>query len=214
LKIEAGDIMNGHANFGLYGILTDPVVGYETLAAVMVEHRVRYIQLRMKDRDEREVRDTAEKLRRIIRSDSLFIVNDNPEIARDTGADGVHLGQDDMSFEAAREILRDDAVIGLSTHNLSQTRIACAKGPNYIGVGPVFATPTKKVPDPVIGLDGMREMIKAATCPAVAIGGIDLENVRTVLANGANNVCAVRCINMARDPGSVLKKMLAAFENA
>ena len=194
-------------DFGVYGILTDPLVGYETLARIMVDNGVRYIQLRMKEREAAEVRRTAERLRRVITGDSLFIVDD-AFIARDAGADGVHLGQEDMTCEAARRVLGDEAIIGLSTHNPDQTRAACAKGPDYIGVGPVYATPTKKMPDPVIGLSGMKAMITGATCPAVAIGGIDLSNLAAVLEHGARNICAVRCVNRAQDPGAVIKEMV------
>ena len=109
-------------DFGVYGILTDPLVGYETLARIMVDNGVRYIQLRMKEREAAEVRRTAERLRRVITGDSLFIVDDDPFIARDAGADGVHLGQEDMTCEAARRVLGDEAIIGLSTHNPDQTR--------------------------------------------------------------------------------------------
>ncbi len=200
--------MSGKPDFGVYGILTNPIVGYERLAAVMVENGVRYIQLRMKEQTKDLVKKTAERLRRIITAPSLFIINDDPTIAREVGADGVHLGQDDLSFGEARALLGDGAVIGLSTHTPDQTRAACAEGPDYIGVGPVYATPTKNIPDPVIGLDGMREMITVATCPAVAIGGIDLENLPLVLESGARNVCAVRCVNQAAEPDAVLKAMM------
>jgi thiamine-phosphate pyrophosphorylase len=111
----------------------------------------------------------------------------------------------------AREIVGADAVIGLSTHNPDQTRVACALGPGYIGVGPVFATPTKRVPDPVIGLDGLRAMLALATVPAIAIGGIDHTNVGAVLDAGARNLCAVRCINRAADPARELDRMLLAL---
>ncbi len=197
-------------NFGLYGILTDPVIGYEKLAAVMVDRGVPYIQLRMKRATADEVRKTALRLRKIVTGSSKLIINDHPKIARDVGADGVHLGQDDISYALARQILGDEAVIGLSTHNTAQVSAACALLPTYIGVGPVFPTPTKAVPDPVIGLDGMADMIQVADVPAVAIGGIDLTNVHEVLRRGARNICAVRCINNAEDSENVIDALLAA----
>ena len=197
---------------GFYGILTDPVVGYRRLASVMVECGVEVIQLRMKEVAAADVVETARALRKIIPPGVLFVVNDHPEIAREVGADGVHLGQDDMPFDAARAILGPDAVIGLSTHNPEQTRAACALGPSYIGVGPVFATPTKKNPDPVIGLDGMRQMLELATVPAIVLGGIDHDNVAQVLDAGARNICAVRCINRSGDPTAELGRMQRAIE--
>jgi thiamine-phosphate pyrophosphorylase len=198
--------------FGFYGILTDPVVGYERLAAIMVERRVRFIQLRIKNRPADEILDIATSLRSIIPATSLFIINDHPDIAKEVGADGVHLGQDDVSLGKAREILGPNAIIGLSTHNPDQTRAACALSPDYIGVGPVFPTPTKAVPDPCIGLDGLEKMLRLATVPAVAIGGIDHSNVFSVLEAGAKNLCAVRCINRSTEPAQDLDRMIRAIE--
>ncbi len=203
--------MIGTGDFGFYGILTDPLVGYEACAAKMVERSVRFVQLRMKDKPRQEVLDVAKSLRRIITGPSLFIVNDDPLIAREVHADGVHLGQDDMPFDEARDILGPDAIIGLSTHNPMQTRLACAKNPDYIGVGPVYATPTKKNPDPVIGIDGMKAMLEVATVPAVVLGGLDHGNVGEVLSAGARNLSAVRCITQSTDPGLALDNMIRAI---
>lgn len=198
---------------GLYGILTDPVVGYEELARVMVERGLKIIQLRMKDVDPGEVTSVARAIREIVPPGVSFVVNDDPRIAAEVEADGVHLGQDDMPYEEARRIVGPDAIIGLSTHNPDQTRRACALRPDYIGVGPVWATPTKKNPDPVIGIDGMREMLGLATVPAVVLGGIDHSNVGEVVAGGAANLCAVRCINGSRDPGGEIDRLLRAMGN-
>ena len=203
--------MTGIGDMGFYGVLTNPLVGYEELARVMVSRGLKIIQLRMKGASEEEVVSTARRLREIIPDGVTFIVNDHPEIAARVGADGVHLGQDDMPFDEARRIVGPDAVIGLSTHNPRQTVDACAVGPDYIGVGPVWATPTKKNPDPAIGIDGMRAMLDLATVPAVVLGGIDHSNVAEVIAGGARNVCAVRCINASKDPGAELDRMIAAL---
>lgn len=200
-----------HQDFGLYGILTDPVIGYEALAKIMVDKGVPYIQLRMKRASADEVRKTAIRLRKIVSGASKLIINDHPKIAKDVDADGVHLGQDDISFSLARHILGEKAIIGLSTHNLKQVEAACSHNPDYIGTGPVFTTPTKAVPDPVIGLDGMSAMKAAATVPTVAIGGIDLSNIHAVLDRGARNICAVRCINIAEDPETVIDTLWAAI---
>ncbi len=204
--------MKIETRFGLYGILTNPVVGYERLAEVMTAKKVRFVQLRMKDAPPDEVFETAVRLRRIIGGHSLFIVNDFIDVAKEAGADGVHLGQDDPPFEAARAALGPEAIIGLSTHNPRQTASACALDPSYIGVGPVFATPTKKQPDPVIGTGGLRRMLDVATVAAVALGGIDLENLGSVLAAGAENVCAVRYINASADPGGRIDELRAVME--
>jgi len=197
---------------GLYGILTDPLIGYERLAAVMVEKGLKIIQLRIKGAPVDIVERAARAVRAVVPPGVAFIVNDDPRIARDAGADGVHLGQDDAHIDEARAILGPDAIIGLSTHDPDQTRAACALGPAYIGVGPVFATPTKRNPDPMIGLHGMAAMLTLATVPAVVLGGIDHSNVHEVLAAGARNVCAVRCINRSADPGAEIDRLLRAIE--
>lgn len=195
-------------NFGFYAILTDPILGYERLTGILVEQGVSYVQLRMKERSRRDVVVTAKALRHITdHTDTKLIINDDAEVAKVVGADGVHLGQSDMSYDAVRNLVGPGMIVGLSTHNPEQTRAACALGPDYIGVGPVFATPTKKMPDPVIGIDGMKRMLAVATVPAIAIGGIDLTNLASVLAGGARNFCMVRQINQARDPAKVLAEM-------
>jgi len=200
--------MRERLEIGLYGILTDPVVGYERLAAIMVDKGLRVIQLRIKDRPRAEVVAVARRVRAVVPPSVAFIVNDDPGIATEVSATGVHLGQDDMPYADARSLLGDAAIIGLSTHNPAQTAAACAIGPDYIGVGPVFTTPTKRIPDPVIGLDGLRRMLEIATVPAVAIGGIDHGNAARVVAAGAENLCAVRCINGSPDPAAEIDRML------
>jgi len=200
--------------FGFYSVLTDPIKGYEYLTSLLVDYGVRVVQLRMKDAPERLVIDTALKMRKITEgTDTLLIINDDPRIAVEAGADGVHIGQNDMPYTDVRAIVGDDMLIGVSTHNLRQTTAACLLPADYIGVGPVFTTPTKKIPDPVIGLDGMKEMLAAATVPAVAIGGIDLENLPGVMAAGAKNFCMVRQLTQSENPKQVLDEIAAAIDH-
>ena len=191
-----------------YAIISEPLVGRERLAALMVERRVPWIQLRMKHRPRAEVRQAAKLLREIIRPPSRFILNDDPKLAAEVGADGVHLGQDDMPYESARQILGPEAIIGLSTHNPEQVRAACEPGPDYIGVGPVFPTRTKEKPDPLLGLKGLRAALAVSTVPTVAIGGIDPRNARKVLEAGAAAICAVGCINQQENPRFALDHLL------
>lgn len=201
------------ANSGIYGILTDPLVGYERLTEIMIEQGIRVIQLRMKERPRAEVVGTATKLRAMIPPDVLFIINDDPSIARETGADGVHLGQDDMPYDQARVILGPAAVIGLSTHSRAQAVAACLQCPDYIGIGPVWPTPTKKNPDQALGLETMAWMVRAATVPSVCLGSIDLSNAGQVFQAGARMICAVRCVNQARDPASVILQLKAICDS-
>ena len=201
--------------FGFYAILTDPVVGYETLSEIVVAHHVAFVQLRMKEKPRDEVLAVARNMRAITRgSATRFIVNDDPGIAADVGADGVHVGQQDASYGRVRSIVGNDAIVGISTHTLRQTMAACALGPEYIGVGPVYPTPTKKIADPPIGLDGMSAMLAVATVPAVVLGSVSPETLPALLAAGARNFAMVRPLNRSPNPDEVLRRILGAWEEA
>lgn len=200
--------------FGFYAILTNPLRGYEYWTEVIVDHQIAFVQLRMKETPEAEILKIAEKMRKITSgTKTRLIINDNPGIAKTIGADGVHVGQNDMPCSEARNIVGEEAIIGMSTHSMQQMRDACRLKPDYVGVGPVYSTPTKKKPDPVIGIDGMKEMLAHATVPAVAIGGITLENLPLVLEAGAKNFCMVRPITTDKEPEKVLRKILQIYEN-
>lgn len=196
--------------FGFYGILTAPLVGYEELTRILVDLGVPFVQLRMKKAPRDEVRRMAERLRQITAgSSSRLIINDDPDIAREVGADGVHLGQDDAPYAGARQLIGPQAVIGLSTHNPDQTAAACALAPDYIGIGPVYPTPTKELADPPIGVAGMQTMLARATVPAVVLGALDASNLRPVLEAGARNFASVRPVNRSEDPASVVRALQA-----
>ena len=198
--------------FGFYSVLTDPLKGYDYMTSLLVDNGVRFVQLRMKDVSDDVIIDTALRMRKITDgTDTLLIINDNPRIAVDVGADGVHIGQNDMPYEQAREIVGDDMIIGISTHSTRQATDACLKQPDYIGAGPVFPTPTKKIPDPAIDIDGMKEILKISTVPTVCIGGIDLGNLAQVLGAGAENFCMVRQFTRSENPGLVLKDILRVY---
>jgi thiamine-phosphate pyrophosphorylase len=195
--------------FGLYLVLTEPVAGYEACTEAAVHAGLRYVQLRRKNKPRPETLEIARRLRRITAgSATLFIVNDDVEIAADSDADGVHLGQDDMSIAEAR--VRWPApgkVFGLSTHNEDQERRARELAPDYIGVGPVFATPTKEQPDPVLGLERMGRIVRASPIASVAIGGIDRRNLPAILHHGAVNFCVLRAVNLDPDPLSAISTL-------
>lgn len=192
----------------IYGILTNPVVGYERLAALMVARGLPYVQLRMKGASRDDILAVGRRLRRIVPAG--FIVNDDPQLALEVEADGVHLGQGDPSAAYARDLLGPDAIIGLSTHSPAQLRAALAQAPTYVGVGPVFPTPTKAIPDPALGLDRMREMLQiAGNTPAVALGGLGL--ARAALVREAPMIAVVRYLNDTFAPEAALDALLAAL---
>jgi thiamine-phosphate pyrophosphorylase len=200
--------------FGFYAILTDPVRGYEYLTRLLVENQIAIVQLRMKDAPREVILPMAKRMRELTAGTATrLIINDHPEIAALVKADGVHVGQTDMAYNEVRKIVGEDALVGLSTHSPEQTKAACALNPDYIGVGPVSPTPTKKNPDPVIGIATMKEMISLSTVPAVAIGGITLDTLPEVLAAGASNFCMVRPLNQTSEPEKVLKEILRVYDD-
>ncbi|MDR2579246.1 MAG: thiamine phosphate synthase [Chitinispirillales bacterium] len=194
--------------FGFYSVLTDPIKGYDYLTSLLVDNGMPVVQLRMKGVSDEIIIKTALRMRKITDgTGTRLIINDSPRIAVEVAADGVHIGQSDISYEDARKIVGDDMLIGISTHNPQQTRAACLLQPDYIGIGPVFTTPTKKIPDPPIGLSGMKEMLALSTVPAVCIGGIDLDNLPRVLEYGAKNFCMVRQFTQSENPAAVLREI-------
>lgn len=144
---------------------------------------------------------------------ALFIVNDDPNLANELAADGVHVGQDDMAPAEAREIVGPDAIIGLSTHSIEQVRAAQSQPVDYISVGPVWETPTK-AGRPGTGLELITAAAEASQLPWFAIGGIDISNVEQVVAAGARRICVVRAIRDADDPAEAASALVAPVDAA
>ena len=173
-----------------------------------IEGGVDIIQLREKNENETKILNLAKEIRKIISgTDVLFIINDRVDLALAADADGVHLGQDDLSVSEARKITPEGFIIGLSTHSIEQGKGALNSGVDYIGVGPVFQTPTK--PDyKAAGLEYVswaKDNLK--NIPWFAIGGIDDGNINKVTDAGAKRVAIVRAIMNSNDPKSVTKKL-------
>ena len=197
-------------DFGFYLVITNPVVGYAKCAEAAVRAGVKIVQLRMKHASRADILREAREMRRVtLGTDTLFIVNDDPSIAAEVEADGVHVGQDDMPPAEVRMRFPGLKVVGLSTHNLAQVQASRAQPIDYIGVGPVYATPTKDIPDPTLGLETTGRMIAEAAHPAVAIGGIDAERLPAVQAAGARNWAVVRAVCSAADPYEAIRRFLA-----
>ena len=142
-----------------------------------------------------------------------FFVNDRADIAELCGADGVHLGQEDLPVEKARAFLAAERRIGYSIHNLEQARRAAALRVDYIAIGPVFPTATKENPDPVVGLETVLQVRSLTTKPLVAIGGITMENAAAVLQAGADAVAVIRDLVMAEDIEARARDILAALKS-
>ena len=166
------------------------------------------IQLRDKSASDVELIRQAKELLKVTRKYQVpLIINDRVAVAKDSGADGVHLGQDDSDLEEARSLLGEAAIIGRSTHSPEQALLAEAQGFDYIGIGPVFETPTKPGLKPV-GIDLVRFAASNIQIPFVAIGGIDETNVKRVREAGAKTVAVVRAIMNAKNPKAAAKKLL------
>jgi thiamine-phosphate pyrophosphorylase len=173
------------------------------------------VQLRDKEADDDSILRAAEEFRRACdEHDALFWLNDRPDLALAAGADGVHLGQDDMAVTEARSLVGPDLLIGLSTHSPAQFDAALGSGADQLSVGPLFETPTKEG-RPATGLDYVRHAAASGTAkPWFAIGGIDLDNVRDVLAAGAERIVVVRAIRDAADPRAAAAALREALDEA
>ena len=161
---------------------------------------VQIVQLREKTASAKEFVELGRKVKELCAIyDALFIINDRVDVAHIVGADGVHLGQDDIDIDSARHILGKDAIVGISTHAPEQAEKAVASGADYIGVGPVFETPTKPGKKSV-GLEYVEWASKNVSIPWFAIGGINTENLFEVIKAGASRIAVVRAIINAEIP--------------
>jgi thiamine-phosphate pyrophosphorylase len=151
------------------------------------------MQYREKEKTRRAIYEEALKLRHVTRRfNATLIINDYADIARAVDADGVHLGQDDLPLDKARNIMKD-RIIGISTHNLAQAKDAEAGGADYIGFGPVFHTTTKDAGKPV-GVENLRMVKENVNIPVMAIGGINPDNLTSVIDAGADAVAVATAI--------------------
>jgi thiamine-phosphate pyrophosphorylase len=167
--------------------------GVEPLAAAseILEAGAKILQFRHKGFFSRETVATIERIADLCRqARALLVVNDRADIARVVGA-GVHLGQDDLSPLSARTIVGPETVIGFSTHNESQLRAAADEPADYLALGPIFGTGSKKNPDPIVGLEDLRRLRAHTSRPLVAIGGITRANADQVLAAGADSLAVI-----------------------
>jgi thiamine-phosphate pyrophosphorylase len=168
-------------------------------ARVLFDAGVRLLQVRNKTSNARQLLDQVERIVQLAPSDAAVVVNDRPDIARLAQAAGVHLGQTDMPAGAARLVLGQGPLLGLSTHNLEQALEADKLPVDYIAVGPVFSTSTKLNPDPVLGVKGLAEICGVVHKPVVAIGGIRLQNVEEVFQAGAKSIAVIRDLLSSTD---------------
>ena len=196
-------------DFGLYLVMTNPKVGYVKCCEAAVKAGVKIVQLRMKDAPRADVVAVARELRKVTQgSGTLLIVNDDPAAAAEAEADGVHVGQTDMPVAEVRRLYPSLGIVGKSTHSLAQAVAAQDESPDYIGVGPVWTTPTKKIPDPTLGVANAAAMMRASRCPAVAIGGVvDDARVAELAEAGFANFAVVRAVCASDDPYAAITRL-------
>ena len=160
-------------------------------ARELVAGGVTLLQYRNKSGNARQMLKQARELKRCLPASVKLIMNDRADLCLAAGFDGVHVGQDDLSPEGARAVIGDRLWVGVSTHNTKQLAEADKTSADYLAIGPVFETRSKANPDPVIGLDGVRQAKALTRKPLVAIGGVARENCRSVIEAGADAVAVI-----------------------
>ena len=181
----------------LYAITDRNLAGLpnDQIVAQLLLGGAKLIQLRDKQASARELLESARACRKLTRAmGATLIINDRVDVALAAEADGVHLGQEDMTPDKAREVLGPAAIIGLSTHSLDQFRAGMKTSANYLALGPIFATTTKENPDEVVGLESLRAAKEISNRPIVAIGGIKEDRVTEVIEAGADYVAIVSAL--------------------
>lgn len=175
-------------------------------AAELAAGGVALLQYRNKNGNTPQMLSHAREIRRLLGRDITLIMNDRADLCLAADFDGVHLGQDDLSPEGARLVIGDKRILGVSTHNLQQLREADAGPADYIAFGPIFATSTKRDPDPVVGLERLRAARAATKKPLVAIGGITRVNIRSVVEAGADSAAVIS--DLLSSPRKVAEEFL------
>ena len=188
-----------------------------------LEGGCRWIQLRMKDASEEEVLKTAESTRKLCRQyDAVFLLDDYVELVERSGADGVHLGKNDMPIDEARRLLGKDKIIGGTANTFEDVKRIYSAGADYIGCGPFRFTTTKKKLSPILGLDGYRRIIKQMTAyginiPVIAIGGILLQDVSDIMQTGVSGVAVSGAILNANNddkPVTTMKRFINELKSS
>jgi thiamine-phosphate pyrophosphorylase len=191
--------------------MVDTAAGHEpvALARILLDSGARILQLRLKDYPSRDLLTIATAIAVLCHErGALFIVNDRADIAKLAGADGVHVGQDDLPLAAARMIVGDSMIVGVSTHSVEQARAAEAGGADYIGFGAIYSGGLKNVAN-AQGLEHLRAVRAAVKLPIVAIGGITEATVPAVLEAGADAVAVITDIVRAPDLTAKVRALLA-----
>ena len=172
------------------------------------------VQYRVKDTPTRVMVEEARALMDICRGRALMLVNDRVDVALAAGADGVHIGQDDMAYADARRLLGPDAIIGVTVHDAAEASEATRLGADYLGLSPIFDTGTKADAGHGIGVDAIPPVRAITGLPIVAIGGINTGNTASVIRAGADAVAVVSAVVAADDPGAAVREFIRIVQAA
>lgn len=209
--------MRRFAEAGLYVVITEAFCGGRSSLRILeacLDAGVRLVQFREKDLSGRELHVRAEQFRKLTAdANALLIVDDRVDVALAVGADGVHLGQDDLPIRAARA-LGPELIIGSSSHNLDEALDAQKAGASYVNIGPIFATQTKTVASGVVGPAMIGTIAPHLRVPHTCMGGIKENNVGKVLAAGGRTIAVVTAVTAAPDPRLAAAQLLAAIRSA
>lgn len=187
---------------------------YLDSARMALEGGCKWIQLRMKDASERELRDTAARVQELcLEHEATFIIDDHVDLVKELRADGVHLGKDDMPVAEARRVLGEAYIIGATANTIDDIRRHHRDGADYIGCGPFRFTTTKARLSPVLGLEGYRDIVRQMRAegiglPVVAIGGITYDDIPEVMATGVQGIALSGAILQAADPVAETRRIL------
>ena len=198
-------------------VITDAAIakprGVEAVVAAALAAGAPAIQLRDKQASARDLFEQAGRLRALTRAaGALLFINDRLDVALAAGADGVHIGPDDMPLAAARSMAPAPFLIGTSTDDPNAARAAQTAGADYVGCGAVFGTTSKDVAGERIGTERLRAVVTAVSIPVIGIGGVDVENVPQIAATGAAGAAVIRAVMAADDVAKAVTRLLQAFQ--
>jgi thiamine-phosphate pyrophosphorylase len=198
-------------------VLTDPNCGPNRSLLDVVRASLRggapAVQIRAKGGEARDILELARALRQeTTKAGALLFVNDRVDVALAADADGAHVGDDDIPLEAARRISPRGFILGRSVNTAAEALTAMRQGADYLGVGPVFGTPSKSDAGDAIGAEGIASVRSVTTLPIVAIGGLDLTNSSEIATAGADGVAVIRAVMLADDPEDATRRLLNAID--
>jgi len=181
---------------GYYFITDSALSKTGTLSDVQnaITARVSFIQYRNKNASIKQMCFEASQIKDLCSEKTKLIINDRADVALAVDADGVHLGQDDVTYEIARSLLGNEKIIGVTVHTLEEAISAEKKGADYLGISPIFGTTTKKDAGNATGVELIKEIKNECSLPLIAIGGITLENAKSVVDAGADGLCAISAV--------------------